>query len=143
MCVSVCVCVSVCMHVRVCVFVNVCVSVCVVISSSNGRGRHHKCQYLGAIVSRVVSPWLVSLHRLSSLAFVWPVQRAFFAQVLGYFNGWELGQSMYAYPPTDCPPDDDLWRHAPCFIHRCAVVAHSADPPRPLWEEVDWSLARK
>ena len=37
--------------------------------------------------------------------------------VLGYFNGWELGQNMADYPPTNCPPPSDLWRSAPCFIH--------------------------
>jgi hypothetical protein len=37
--------------------------------------------------------------------------------VLGYFNGWELGQNMKDYPPKDCPPADELWRSAPCFIH--------------------------
>jgi hypothetical protein len=39
--------------------------------------------------------------------------------VLGYFNGWELGQQMGEYPPKPgaCPPAAELWRHAPCFIH--------------------------
>ena len=38
--------------------------------------------------------------------------------VLGYFNGWELGESMTDYPrPKSCPPTADLWRSAPCFIH--------------------------
>ena len=39
--------------------------------------------------------------------------------VLGYFNGYELGQSMTEYPPkpNSCPPTPELWRSAPCFIH--------------------------
>lgn len=42
--------------------------------------------------------------------------------VLGYFNGWELGQNMndpYPPDPASCPSHPyDLWRNAPCFIHR-------------------------
>ena len=40
--------------------------------------------------------------------------------VLGYFNGWELGQQMTDYPPAEgsCPPPQDLWRSAPCFIYK-------------------------
>ena len=37
--------------------------------------------------------------------------------VLGYFNGWELGQNMKEYPPKNCPSASELWRSAPCFIH--------------------------
>jgi hypothetical protein len=41
--------------------------------------------------------------------------------VLGYFNGWELGQEMnepYPPNPASCPTEPyDLWRNSPCFIH--------------------------
>lgn len=38
--------------------------------------------------------------------------------VLGYFNGWELGQEMTNYPPKNCTTEPtELWRDAPCFIH--------------------------
>ena len=50
-------------------------------------------------------------------------------KVLGYFNGWELGQEMKDYPPTpgSCPDDANLWRHAPCFIHRYLDAALCTD----------------
>jgi hypothetical protein len=66
---------------------------------------------------------LSTVHVKASYA----IRDAYYAQwqkmnltVLGYFNGWELGQQMTDYPPAagSCPPTPDLWRSAPCFIHK-------------------------
>eukprot|EP01052_Picozoa_sp_SAG31_P010228 SAG31_NODE_554_length_14181_cov_22.378000_3_plen_824_part_00 len=70
--------------------------------------------------------------------------------VLGYFNGWELGQNMSDYPPDpqSCPKQSDLWRHAPCFIHKYFDKAlctnktggRMAGPNTHLWWDGDTQL---